>query len=154
MMKSLLMTTLVLLGTIAPGAAQDHSAHSSPAAASSLLFEHYEGVRRALSSDKLADVAPHAKQLAASVESIGGPDAKKHADAVLAATTLDETRKHFGELSTILVPIFVSAKIQGATAFMCPMKKQPWMQKGDKMENPYYGKSMATCGSPYAGTGQ
>ena len=34
------------------------------------------------------------------------------------------------------------------------MKKQPWMQKGEKIENPYYGKSMSTCGSPYAATGK
>ena len=153
-MRSLLMTTLLLLGTVAPGAAQDHSAQSTQAAGSSQLFEHYEGVRRALSSDRVADVAPHARQLAASVESIGGVDAKKHADALLTSTTLDETRKHFGELSMILVPIFHNAKIPGATAFMCPMKKQPWMQKGDKAENPYYGKSMSTCSSPYSATGK
>ena len=153
-MKMLLLTTVLLVGTFASGAAQDHSAHASQAATAAQVFEHYEGVRRALSSDKVADVAPHAKPLAASVEAFGGADAKKHADALVAATTLEETRKHFGELSTILVPIVHNAKIPGASAFMCPMKKQPWMQKGDKMENPYYGKSMLTCGSPYSATGK
>lgn len=153
-MKSLLMITAFLLGTFASGAAQDHSAHSSQAAASAQVFEHYEGVRRGLSSDKVDDVAPHAKQLAASIEPIGGPVAKKHAEALVAAKTLEEMRKPFGELSTILVPIFHKANIPGTTAFMCPMKKQPWMQKGDKMENPYYGKSMLTCGSPYSATGK
>ena len=153
-MKTLLMTIVVLLGTVTSGAAQDHSAHSSQDATAVQVFEHYEGVRRALSSDTFADVAVHAKQLAISIEAIGGAEARKHADALVAAATLEEARKHFGELSTILVPIFHKAKIPGATAFMCPMKKQPWMQKGDKIENPYYGKSMSTCGSPYSATGK
>lgn len=144
----LMMLVGMTLGSIAPGAwAQDHGAHSAPTPTRQ-AFEHYEGVRVALSADNLADVAPHARPLAASVAEVGGADATRHADALAASTTLDDARKHFAELSTILVPKFQAEKIPGATAFMCSMKKQPWMQKGDTVENPYYGKSMATCGSP------
>lgn len=127
--------------------AQDHSAHAAQAKPAVQAFEHYEGVRKALSADKLTDVAPHAKQLAASIEAVGGADAKKHADALAAATTLEDARKHFGELSVILVPKFQAAEIPGVTAFMCSMKKQPWAQRGEAVQNPYYGKSMLTCGS-------
>jgi len=111
-------------------------------------FEHYEGVRVALSSDNFADVAPHAKKLAEVVEPVGGAAAKKAADALVAATTIEDARSHFGDLSIILVPVFQAEKIPGATAYMCAMKQKPWIQRGDKVENPYYGKSMLTCGSP------
>ena len=89
-------------------------------------FEHYEGVRVALSADKLADVAPHAKQLAAIVEAAGGAEAKKHADALVAATTIEDARTHFGELSTILVPKFQAEAIPGVTAYVCSMVQKPW----------------------------
>lgn len=150
MMRALTITiaTFVLTLLAASAGAQEHAGHGAQATLVAQAFEHYEAVRKALSADKLADVAPHAKQLAASVEPVGGAEAKKAADALAAATTLEDARKHFGELSTILVPKFQEADIPGATAFMCAMKKQPWMQRGDAVENPYYGKSMLTCGSP------
>jgi hypothetical protein len=66
----------------------------------------------------------------------------------VAATTIEDARTHFGELSTILVPIFQAEAIPGVTAYLCSMKQKPWVQRGDKIENPYYGQSMLTCGSP------
>jgi hypothetical protein len=110
-------------------------------------FDHYEQVRVALSADKLADVAPHAKELAARAEAIGGADAKKAADQLAAATKIEDARRSFGELSTILVPVFQAEAIPGTTAYMCPMNQKRWVQRGDKVENPYYGKAMLTCGS-------
>ena len=112
------------------------------------VFEHYEAVRVALSNDRFADVAAHAKQLAATVEPVGRAAAKKAAEALVAATTIEDARNHFGDLSTILVPVFQAEKVPGATAYICPMKQQPWVQRGDAVENPYYGKAMLTCGSP------
>jgi hypothetical protein len=111
-------------------------------------FEHYEAIRASLAGDRMADVTTHATPLADAAEHIGGAAAKKAADNLAAAKSLEDARKHFGELSTILVPIFQKENIPGTTAFMCSMKMQPWMQKGDKVANPYYGKSMLTCGSP------
>lgn len=110
-------------------------------------FEHYEGVRKALANDKLSDAAPHAKQLVASVEPVGGAQAKTAADALAAATKIEDARKHFAALSAILVPKFQEANIPGAHAFMCSMENASWMQLGKAIENPYYGKSMLTCGS-------
>lgn len=110
-------------------------------------FEHYEGVRKALANDKLADAAPHAKQLVAAVEPVGGADAKKAAEALADAKTIEDARKHFATLSAILVPKFQEANIPGAYAYMCSMENASWMQRGTAIENPYYGKSMLTCGS-------
>ncbi len=33
---------------------------------------------------------------------------------------------------------------------MCPMIKKQWAQKGEKTQNPYFGKSMPTCGTAIA----
>lgn len=135
-----------ILTLIAAGLALTLSinAQTTPAAQA---FEHYEGVRKALASDKLADAAPHAKQLIATVEPVGGAEAKKSADALAAATKIEDARKHFAALSAILVPKFQEANIPGAYAYMCSMENASWMQRGKAIENPYYGKSMLTCGT-------
>ena len=99
-------------------------------------------------SDKLADVAPHAKQLAPRAQAVGGDEAKKAADQLAAAKTLEDARTHFGDLSTMLVPIFQAEAIPGTTAYMCSMKTKPWMQKGENIQNPYYGAATPTRGSP------
>jgi Cu(I)/Ag(I) efflux system membrane fusion protein len=31
--------------------------------------------------------------------------------------------------------------------FYCPMKKANWLDDANTVKNPYYGKSMLTCGS-------
>jgi hypothetical protein len=141
--KTLVAMMIVTAGTVL--SAQDQPAASTPAAQA---FEHYEGVRVALAADKWEDVAPHAKQLASRAQAAGGAEAKKAADQLAAATNIEDARKHFGDLSTILVPVFQAAAIPGVMAYTCPMKQKPWVQRGDKVENPYYGKAMLTCGSP------
>ena len=110
-------------------------------------FEHYELVRAALAADNLTEALPHAKMLAEKAEAAGGMAAKKAAEALASAANIEEARKQFGELSTILVPMFQAEAIPGTTAYMCPMKQKPWVQRGDKMANPYYGKAMLTCGT-------
>ena len=113
-------------------------------------FGHYEQIRVALSNDTLAETAKHAKALAPLAGAVAGTAAKKAADQLAAAKTLEDARIHFGDLSEALVPKFQSEGIPGAHAYMCPMKQKPWMQRGDTMSNPYFGKAMATCGSPLA----
>jgi hypothetical protein len=110
-------------------------------------FDHYEAIRAALFADSTKDVAVHANLLAPLAGQVAGAAAKTAAERLALAKTLDDARTHFGELSAALVPKFQTAKILGAHAFLCPMNKRPWMQKGEKVANPYYGKAMADCGS-------
>lgn len=113
-------------------------------------FSHYEQIRVALSNDTLAETAKHAKALAPLAGTIAGTAAKKAADQLAVAKTLEDARRHLGDLSAALVPRFQAEGIPGAHAYMCPMKQKPWIQRGDTMSNPYFGKAMATCGSPLA----
>ena len=139
-----LAVTVILVAGVA-ASLQEPSKQQRPALQA---FEHYDAVRAALATDKLAPVAAHAKQLAEHAEQLGGADAKKAADALAAAKSLEDARKHFGDLSAILVPVFQAEAIPGAFAFICSMKEKTWIQKGDKVANPYYGRKMRTCGSP------
>lgn len=130
----------VFAGFVALASAQDKSVVEA--------FDHYEQVRVALSTNTLPDVAMHAEMLAPLAEKIGGARAKALAAQLVKAKTLEDARKHFGELSALLVPKFEAANIAGAHAFICTMKNKPWMQKGDTIANPYFGKAMPGCGSP------
>lgn len=112
-----------------------------------IAFEHYEAIRVALAGDTIQQVSEHAKALAPHAAALA-PETSVHVEAIQKATAVADARKHFGELSALLVPKFLDAKLPGVHGFMCPMVKKPWAQKSDKMENPYYGKSMPTCGSP------
>jgi hypothetical protein len=144
-MKSIFSLVLLCLAVSTASFAQSQtSTQRTPVVQA---FEHYELVRTALAADNLTDAAPHAKALADTAEAAGGAPAKKAADALAAAKNLEDARKQFGELSTILVPVFQAEAIPGTSAYMCPMKQKPWMQRGDKMANPYYGRAMLTCGT-------
>lgn len=142
-LQSAALFMMMAVGAAAHGQGQT-AAQATPVAQA---FEHYELVRAALAADSLTDALPHAKMLAQKAEAAGGMPAKKAAEALASAANIEEARKQFGELSTILVPMFQAEAIPGTTAYMCPMKQKPWVQRGDKMANPYYGKAMLTCGT-------
>jgi hypothetical protein len=132
---------IVGVAAVLPAMAQDNTRTKAVTDA----FEHYEAVRAALSADKLENVPAHAKELVVRAEAVGGAEAKKAADQLAGAKTIEDARTHFGTLSAILVPIFQGEKISGTTAYICPMNQKRWIQRGDSAENPYYGKAMLTC---------
>lgn len=69
------------------------------------------------------------------------------------ATKIDHQREHFITLSSNLTTVIKSLKINDETAYslFCPManngKGAYWLSTENKVKNPYYGKSMLTCGS-------
>lgn len=60
--------------------------------------------------------------------------------------SIKTARERFGELSDRLLPRFMEAKLPGVSGLFGPMVKRPWMQRGEKKGNPYYGEAMAECG--------
>lgn len=111
-------------------------------------FAHYEAIRVALAADKVTDIARHAADLAPLAEKLGGKDARQSAEMVGAAKELKTAREQFGKLSAALLPAFEKARLDGVNFFTCSMVNQSWAQKGKDVQNPYYGKSMLTCGTP------
>ena len=69
------------------------------------------------------------------------------------AGKIDHQREHFISLSNNLTTLTKALKINSEPAYLlfCPManngKGAFWLSKENKVKNPYYGKSMLTCGS-------
>jgi hypothetical protein len=123
---------------------------ASPALTQAL--DSYESIRAKLAADegalkdaatKLAGAAKEAKQdaLAAAADAL----------ATMPADDLGALRKQFGEVSKELVTIVAAdpALQKGHFVFKCPMAKgyQKWVQREDKLANPYMGTKMLGCGS-------
>jgi len=142
-------------------------AQELPAPALSALqnaFTAYEEVRARLAADRLEGLAQPAKtaaeQMRAASRALSGQASEVSdcmnqgavaADKLAAATSLDQARQQFGELSRFLVALAASdARLQtGWHVFHCPMSKgfKKWFQKSPTLENPYMGQAMSTCGS-------
>ncbi len=76
--------------------------------------------------------------------------AKLSTDAKLIAQAkqLDKQRAGFGSLSTQMAAMVKALKINHEEVYIqyCPMAKQSWLSESSSVKNPYYGKSMLTCG--------
>ena len=55
-------------------------------------------------------------------------------------------RDAFGGLSDALISYFGRAVPDGTAVAYCPMARKSWLQHGEAIQNPYYGKAMADCG--------
>lgn len=111
-------------------------------------FAEYDRLAQELVKDSLEGVPAAAMALQPLAADVGGEAAKAPAARLAAATTIDDVRAAFAELSELLVPKFLDAKLPGVVGFVCTMKKTRWAQRGETVANPYYGKAMATCGVP------
>jgi hypothetical protein len=119
------------------------------AATARAAFDHYEPIRVALANDSMDGVSTHAAAMAPAAEKAGGAKAKQAVDALATSKSIQDARQHFATVSDVLLPVFLNAKLADVNAFTCPMIHKSWVQKGEEMGNPYFGKSMLTCGSPY-----
>jgi hypothetical protein len=88
-----------------------------------------------------------AKALSPLAREIAGEEAARAAASLAQAKTLEDAREQFGALSEALVPKFLEAGLPGVQGFVCSMKDKRWVQRGEKPANPYFGKSMSTCGT-------
>jgi hypothetical protein len=110
-------------------------------------FEHYERIRAALAQDTTENMSVKAKALSPLAREIAGEEAARAAASLAQAKTLEDAREQFGALSEALVPKFLEAGLPGVQGFVCSMKDKRWVQRGEKPANPYFGKSMSTCGT-------
>src|SRR5262245_54698291 len=104
----------------------------------------YLEIQAQLSSDKIEGVKSSATALATRAEGMGeaGAPMVKAAKAIAAAPDLKAAREAFGPLSDAVI---AAGKAEGwkdlsdVKLAYCPMVKQSWLQKGEKINNPYYG---------------
>jgi Cu(I)/Ag(I) efflux system membrane fusion protein len=130
------------------------SAGAAPASGSEALkavVGLYVEVQTQLAVDKVDGAKASATRLLhrAQVLGDGGPPIARAAKAVADAADLKAAREAFGPLSDAVI---AAAKAEGwkdlgdVKLAYCPMVKRSWLQKDEKISNPYYGTAMATCG--------
>jgi hypothetical protein len=115
------------------------------------MLDPYFRIQSTLSDDKTEGLKADATAIAVAARALGEPGAPiaKAADTLAGATDLAAARMAFGQLSDAVIAFSESTKAapgDDVHAMFCPMVNKQWMQKGSKVSNPYYGKSMLTCG--------
>ena len=116
------------------------------------IVDPYLKIQLALADDSMDGVKANAGNIATAASSLGAPAMKIDTAALqlASATELDDARVKFGALSEAIDTYMTGLKLttpEGVRVAFCPMAQKPWMQQGTAINNPYYGKSMQTCGS-------
>ncbi len=125
----------------------------------------YDAARASLAADRVDSVSAPARALAAELRAAAAApstalpppvasqvaSAVAGADALAAATSIDDARRAFGDVSLALVTLSLAdPRLQdGWHRYTCPMTPGfgEWLQRGDPLENPYMGAAMLSCGS-------
>ena len=133
------------------------------------VLSAYYGVKDALVADNAQLAATNAKAMKAALSKVDTkswtakdrnmyePLAKKMETGAGSigdnAAKIAEQRNQFESLSTNLFSVTKALKVNSEAAYwqFCPMANEGkgayWLSKENKVKNPYYGKSMLTCGS-------
>jgi hypothetical protein len=113
------------------------------------LVDAYVKVQTDLAADDLTKAVADAKVVSGEAAKAGADAAKVRAaaDKLASATAIEPARTAFGDLSEALIQLAGGKAPSGDVKIAyCPMVKKPWLQKGEKIQNPYFGKQMIGCG--------
>ena len=116
------------------------------------IVDPYLKIQQALADDSMDGVKANAGQVASAAAALGAPAMKINTAAVqlASATEIGDARTKFATLSEAVEAYMTGLQLktpEGVRVAVCPMVQKPWLQKGEAIENPYYGKEMLTCGS-------
>lgn len=126
-------------------------AHAADTPIQSVLSS-YQKIQQALANDSTTGIADAASQIVQTAKADGGKtvpaEVGKDADAVAKAKDLDGARAAFKTLSDDLIKALEKQNPKTGQYYgaYCPMAGASWIQKGKDISNPYYGKSMSSCG--------
>jgi hypothetical protein len=119
---------------------------------SAALIQPALDIQVSLASDAMDGVQQNAALVEAEAVRLGAP-ASRIAGAARQLTKtrkIEDARVAFGAMSEAIVAYMDAQKLSpasGVRVAFCPMVKKPWLQKDGELRNPYYGRSMLTCGS-------
>lgn len=73
----------------------------------------------------------------------------KSSNEITNASGIGKARDSFVQLSAAMIELSKTISLADRDVYVlyCPMKKASWLSYESKVRNPYYGKSMLTCGS-------
>jgi hypothetical protein len=150
----LVAVAAVVAAACAPmGGATPDSGSTMPAS----IVEPYLAIQQALADDSTDQVKANAGNIATAATALGAPAMKLGTAALQLAGSVDAeqpdievVRERFGVLSEAIDTYMTGLNLkapEGVKVAWCPMVKKPWLQRGDAISNPYYGKDMLTCGN-------
>jgi len=145
----------ILLVVAAAACAPAPQTSNTPAAGGAMstgIVEPYLKISAALADDSTEGVKAHAGEIATASAALGAPAMKIDTAALQLASfgDIEDARTKFGVLSEAIDTYMTGLKLtppEGVKVAFCPMVSKPWMQQGDTLANPYYGKDMLSCGS-------
>jgi Cu(I)/Ag(I) efflux system membrane fusion protein len=116
------------------------------------VIDRYLKIQAALADDSMDEVKANAGSIATAATSLGAPAVKIDMAAVqlASATEISDARDKFGALSQAIDTYMTGLHLvapEGVKVAVCPMVQKPWLQADATIHNPYFGKSMQTCGS-------
>src|SRR5713226_42361 len=116
------------------------------------VSDHYLKIQSALANDSIDGVTSNASAIGSAVRGDSmkmlSPEMASQADALAKTKDLAQARAVFKRLSKSLIQYLANHKITSASVEVyCPMVKASWIQKDKKINNPYLGGSMRSCGT-------
>jgi uncharacterized protein DUF3347 len=123
------------------------------------VFDDYLTIQSALAKDSIDGIAASASAISKAIRGDSmkmlSPEIAAQADALTNAKDLASAREAFKPLSKSLIAYLNANNVSGVyVEVYCPMAKASWLQKGDKIDNPYLGSSMRSCGQIQQKTNQ
>lgn len=110
------------------------------------IVSAYVKVTSALAADNSADAKAAAKEVAGHADMAKNTGITEKANALAKAGTIEDARKELIALTAAVEPLAKGNK--SVVVMHCPMVGADWIQTKGGTKNPYYGKSMLTCGAP------
>jgi protein SCO1/2 len=115
------------------------------------LLDPYLRIQQALASDSFAGVSDSALALATTAMKLGsrGAAVKAAVNPFAQANDVGAARAAFGSVSDAILRLASASGLTfagRAEIAYCPMARKYWLQKGNTVQNPYYGKQMSDCG--------
>jgi hypothetical protein len=114
------------------------------------LVDPYLRIQVALAEDRVDTVSADAKTIAATAAGLGsqGQAIKTAATRLASSRDLKAAREAFGVLSEAVIAYANATRLSTPDLNLayCSMVGKSWLQKGEKIANPYYGSEMLTCG--------
>jgi hypothetical protein len=158
-----IITILVFSATTIFGSASSNASPLTIDQPFSQVLQSYYDVKNALVN---GDAATASAKATVMVKSLGAVDMKTLSEAdhkafmslqeklnfdaqhISASNDIAQQRDHFSSLSNNIYTLAKAVKLSADPVYQeyCPMKKMYWLSSESAIKNPYYGKSMLTCG--------
>ncbi|HMF98751.1 MAG TPA: SCO family protein [Vicinamibacterales bacterium] len=135
------------------GAASERPALAAPPPAAEPLravLDAYLRLHQALYADTIGSIRSDAQAIETGAAALGAPGEplRLAADALREIGDLDRARAAFGVLSDRVIALVRSSSSRppGIVVAFCPMAQKYWLQRGERIQNPFYGTRMPECG--------